>query len=366
MVLQSLLIRAGIEQNPGPVRKQWPAGKWICSICKADILRPPCVQCNSCKQWIHLNCSTLSRISEHNRSFTGSCCNRNPAAPPVAQQQPPSTHPQQLSQQLSTSPYDAPLKILQYNCNGLRGNIHDILRFMEKHNILIAAIQETKMTVRANITTLNHSLVRLDRERGGIGGGLAFLIHKSIQYSIVTLPPPTNVSPPIEQQAISITSGTNTITLVNIYIPPVSSCPNASFTNIEHILEEGHSIIMGDFNGHHPLWNSALPVDARGTELANQISDSDYEVMNDEAPTRIVGDTISSPDFTLVHPSILHTTTWTVLTSMCSDQFTHRDRATKASCKDQRHQKKLHQLLQGRLGRFHQVPRRANYQCSSS
>lgn len=157
-----------------------------------------------------------------------------------------------------------PLKILQYNCNGLRDKLQEILHFMDSNNILIAALQETKLTARSHISTPNHAIVRLDRDRGGIGGGIAFLIHKSIMYSSITLPDPILALAPIEQQAISISSGTTTTTLVNVYIPPVTSCPSGSTANIDHLLDQNFGVIMGDFNGHHPLWHSDLAAHARG------------------------------------------------------------------------------------------------------
>lgn len=37
---------------------------------------------------------------------------------------------------------------------------------------------------------------------------------------------------------------------------------------------------MGYFNAHHPGWQSDLRTDARRTDLAAQISNSDYGVLN--------------------------------------------------------------------------------------
>lgn len=40
--------------------------------------------------------------------------------------------------------------------------------------MLVAALQETKLTPKSNVSTRNFSLVRKDLERGGIGEGIAF------------------------------------------------------------------------------------------------------------------------------------------------------------------------------------------------
>lgn len=51
---------------------------------------------------------------------------------------------------------------LQFGCNGIRDKLHEILRFMEQNNIVIAALKETKLTI---ISTPNHRLVTMDRKR---------------------------------------------------------------------------------------------------------------------------------------------------------------------------------------------------------
>ena len=61
---------------------------------------------------------------------------------------------------------------------------------------------------------------------------------------------------------------------------------------------------MGDFNGHHKLWHSKLDTDKGGTELANEISDSELIVINEDTPTRVTKETESSPDITLVSPTL--------------------------------------------------------------
>ncbi|MCP3664941.1 MAG: hypothetical protein GY696_20995 [Gammaproteobacteria bacterium] len=75
---------------------------------------------------------------------------------------------------------------------------------MEKENIPIAAIQETKLTKDSRLfKTPNYTLVRKDR---GInkGGGLAFLVHKDLNFSIVPTPRILEQDPFLESLTISI------------------------------------------------------------------------------------------------------------------------------------------------------------------
>lgn len=305
VVLSILLRRAGIEENPGPTYK--------CPVCRKPVSRNS-MRCQSCNEWCHLRCSGLNKLSDWHVNFIAPCCahRHRPPSPQTPPPPPPSPPP---------SPHKpAPIKILQFNCNGLRDKLQEILNFMEQHNIQIAALQETKLSSRSNVSSPNHSLIRADREKNK-GGGIAFLIHNSVPFSIVSTPSPANTQEHVEQQAIKITSGNSSIVLINVYVPPYSSCPPGSTTSIDHLLEQEHGIIMGDFNAHHSLWHSNLNEDSRGTELAAQISESAYGVANDPTPTRVAGDTRSSPDITIIHPSLLPASNWATHTSLSSDHL---------------------------------------------
>mgnify|MGYP001207719553 CR=1 FL=1 len=65
-LVRTLLIRAGIEQNPGPT----PGAKFYCNVCqKALSHNSSSVQCCKCKNWIHFrkvnNCSNLKSINQY-------------------------------------------------------------------------------------------------------------------------------------------------------------------------------------------------------------------------------------------------------------------------------------------------------------
>lgn len=57
---------------------------------------------------------------------------------------------------------------LQFTCIELRGKVQEIVKFMENHSLLIATLQEIKLTSRSNISSPNYSIVSSDRERLGI------------------------------------------------------------------------------------------------------------------------------------------------------------------------------------------------------
>ena len=60
---------------------------------------------------------------------------------------------------------------------------------MEKQDVHIAVIQETKFTTKSKIKpTPGYTLVRKDRGDDIKGGGVAILVHKSVPFQTVTTP----------------------------------------------------------------------------------------------------------------------------------------------------------------------------------
>ena len=82
-LIRQLLIRAGIEQNPGP-------DPWPCILCNRW-LTSTSVQCTKCKGWLHIKCSTLPSAkhrSKHN-NWIGPCCRPSFSPAPPTHSQPP-------------------------------------------------------------------------------------------------------------------------------------------------------------------------------------------------------------------------------------------------------------------------------------
>ena len=74
--------------------------------------------------------------------------------------------------------------------------------------------QETKLSQLCSLTAPGYNIVR-----NGMSSreGLAFLIHNSIEYSVVSLSAPTAYDNLIESQAVNIVSGLTNVLLLNIY-----------------------------------------------------------------------------------------------------------------------------------------------------
>ena len=329
-LLRLLLIRAGIEQNPGP---------YFCTICTRR-LASTSVQCSNCQNWLHIKCSTLktSKDRAKHKYWTGPCCKPTPSpsstsstpinsSPPKP---PPSTPPpQNTPPPPSTPPPNDPtadtyyLKILQHNINGIHSKTEELLEYMEKNKIKIAAIQETKLTSKSKPKkTPGYTLLRKDRGTNK-GGGLAFIIHQDIHFQVEPTPASLENDEFIESLTISIPSNNNRLMIRNVYIPPQSSCNPQYRPNILALTENLNdtSTIVGDLNAHHTLWFSDDTPDQRGTLIVDTIDGTNFGILNEDQPTRVANNCSTAPDLTITSNSLLQTATWNIESALSSDHL---------------------------------------------
>ena len=202
----------------------------------------------------------------------------------------------------------------------------EISHFLLENNISIVCIQESKLT---NTSTLKpfpgYTVVRKDRGTGR-GGGLLTLVEESTTYTpwdTSHLFPGDNTA---ETLGIEAVFGGLPLKIVNVYILPCSSCPPDYQTEFSHITTpQDNTLLLGDFNAHHPSWYSATNDDraeARGTALGAELADSDFGVLNEDTPTRAPknGPT-SSPDISIVSGHLLLDLSWETRTQLNSDHL---------------------------------------------
>ena len=195
---------------------------------------------------------------------------------------------------------------------------------MEKNNHLIAAIQETKLTDKSKaLKTPNYTFVRKDR---GVnkGGGLAFLVHKDVNFVLEDTPDSHEQDPHLESLTISIPAINNTkLYIRNVYIPPQSSCTQGYEPPLNNLYEGlgETSFTVGDFNAHNALWLSTCTPDTRGNNLADSINGLDYGILNEDQPTRVTNLASTAPDISIASTNIIPITTWRVDSKLTSDHL---------------------------------------------
>ena len=135
----------------------------------------------------------------------------------------------------------------------------------------MAVIHESKLSPKSkNHCTQNYTTVRKDRSHGQ-GGGLLIFIHRSITFSKQPSSPESLSDPHLEELSIKAELGDTRLIISNVYIPPASSCSNGYESSIEHFLTTPDTLILGDFNAHHPSWYSRS-TNTRGRKMTDSIN----------------------------------------------------------------------------------------------
>ena len=320
-LVRMLLLKSGIESNPGPPgpRRYRMTTIYECSVCKSIIndKREQSVLCSKCKNWCHYNsqanknCSKLKSIKDYDRGYSCPTCLTLPTPRHIPSS---STPPQQAS---TIDSFKLEMKIGQININGIQSKSTELCSWLLENNVKVCAVQETKLQAKSNTPSFpQYTFLRKDRQNK-TGGGLALLIHESVTF--IPLPDPP-ADPHLEYQGIQIEN----LKIVNIYIPPVSSCSTPNYTpDLSRFLPDNDALVLGDLNAHDPLWDPHVNGDLRGSQISDSIDTSNFGVLNDGSATRIpTGDaSISAPDLSLASLSILPYTEWTTQKTLGSDHL---------------------------------------------
>ena len=117
------------------------------------------------------------------------------------------------------------------------------------------------------------------------------------------------------------------MSFLNVYAPPIRSSPTDGRTNSfsSSILSSSRNLfILGDFNCHHPLWDSRGTSDPRGEEVFDWVISSDLLPLNDpDTPTLLhrSSGSRSSPDISFAPSTLALSCSWEVLQDLGSDHL---------------------------------------------
>ena len=309
------------QQTPSQPNPRSHSPRPRCYSCKARTA-PGYLECKTCGAATHqkVKCSGLDtrgalESAKRNKDWVCRTC--------VVRSRPPDDAPSstgditQKSELKTGKPLRRPLRIVQWNAEGVNTKAGELRGFIEEYKIDVVLIQESKLTEKkASPVIQGFSAVRGDR-KGAVfpGGGLLTYVSEELtfrnnghsQRGLVEL-----LSVSIQQ------TGKKWLTLNNLYIPP-----GVGVTDLSWIPVVTNSVFAGDFNGHSPAWDLLQPPDTRGEQILDWSLDNSLECVNDTAPTRLNPGTSgwSTPDITFVTPELTTKTKWAVIeeTAMGSD-----------------------------------------------
>ncbi|GBM66900.1 TAF5-like RNA polymerase II p300/CBP-associated factor-associated factor subunit 5L [Araneus ventricosus] len=137
--------------------------------------------------------------------------------------------------------------LLGFVVSAARCHIQDLI--YEVHPVCIA-LQETYLKPTDIAKIKRYSLVRKDNENvsGRASGGVALVVSHDTPSSVITLH--TNLQAVAVQVMFS-----NLVIVCTLYLPPSTSVNDR---DLDRLVDELPTpfIIIGDFNGHSPLWSS--------------------------------------------------------------------------------------------------------------
>jgi hypothetical protein len=152
------------------------------------------------------------------------------------------------------------------------------------------------------------------------------LIRHDISYKSVSTDDFFQLDNSAEHLAIDIDIYDNPLRIVNLYIPPATSCPpNFTPSLFPLFTSDADSLILGDFNAHHPTWYSATQDDraaARGVDVDAAVEAGSLVTLNEDTPTRLPPNGApSSPDISMISSHLALQTVWTTHTTLNSDHL---------------------------------------------
>ena len=225
------------------------------------------------------------------------------------------------------------LKILQWNCQGLRSKAVELEKYCHDNDISVLALQEAQFPKGKEVTIRGFEPALITRRNIGRtggntrGGDVAIFVKQGLKYKKVMdkpLPPNDNTT---EWVAVEMLLDKKPITIHNIYIPPIrSGATDQRLNNFDPtFLPDGDdTIIVGDVNAHHPIWDDSLEdPDALGEKFADWLENCNLVACNSGEPTFIHQATgnRSTPDLSLVSENIEAITDWSTSTDLGSDHI---------------------------------------------
>ena len=205
--------------------------------------------------------------------------------------------------------------IIQWNCRGLKANFNEILKLLSQSPSAVC-LQETLLKQSDNISLKGYTIFNhIFNNDSRAAGGSSIVVSNNIPHSQVKL------NTPLQAVAVRLTLH-KTITVCSVYLPPNTSVERDDLNSLIKQLP-GPFLLLGDLNGHNPLWG-CKDLNIRGKCIEDCLINNDLCLLNDKSPTYIHPATghMSSLDLCLCSPSLYLDYHFRVHDDLCgSDHF---------------------------------------------
>ena len=281
--------------------------------------------------------STDPALSRHPRLQTSHPPSAHSISPSSAPS-PPSLAPGHFSTPPASSPPPDSLRVLQWNAGDLRARSTELLHFLSSHPVDLICIQESNLNSSSSFRIPGFPALRSDRTHSLSGilspdtthasGGVIIFVRQGLSFSELSTYSLSSLDPYSDYLGVNISlNNSSSVSFLNVYAPPICSSPTDGKTDTfsSSILPSSRNLfILGDFNCHHPLWDSRVTSDPRGEEVFDWVISSDLLHLNDpDTPTllhRSFGSR-SSPDISFAPSTLAFSCSWEVLQDLGSDHL---------------------------------------------
>ncbi len=206
--------------------------------------------------------------------------------------------------------------IVQWNCRGLRSNFNELQLLDQDLSPSVFCLQETYLKQTDTLNLRRYEAYHSFSHPGDRAtGGSSILVKQNVIHSPITLT--TNLQAVAVRLTLHIA-----FTICSLYVPPSSTLHLSDLQGLYDQLPKP-CLIMGDLNGHNPLWGGTT-TNAKGKILEDFISHNDLCIYNDDSSTYLhpATGTYSSLDLSLADSTLFNEFDWSVHNDLCgSDHF---------------------------------------------
>ena len=237
----------------------------------------------------------------------------------------------------ASSPPPDSLRVLQWNAGGLRAKSIELLHFLSSHPVDLICIQESNLNSSSSFQIPGFSALRSDctHSRSGIlspdttnaSGDVLIFVRQGLSFSELSTSSLSSLDPYSDYVGVNISlNNSSLVSFLNVYAPPIHSSPTDGRTDSfsPSILPSRNLFILGDFNCHHPLWDSRGTSNPHGEGVFDWVISSDLLPLNDpETPTLLhcSSGSRSSPDISFAPSTLAFSCSWEVLQDLGSDHL---------------------------------------------